>query len=155
MQGQNALIDKNGKTTLIGESSSNPGVIARVRVDEDSGAVATYLAQRLAGEDVVNDRTLVESRWQYSFYDTPGQKIVSIASGILHSIVVGDVGGSGWIVVKDSADGMGNNNIITLVPHEADKSVILDVPFTEGLSVEIHQSGGNAMKVTVLFRENA
>ena len=120
------------------------------------GNLLTSQATLSAGEDLVNNRQIVEQRWQYAEYELTGSVNnyqVSIKSGILHGIIFVDTGGGGYLLIKDTPNGTGT----TMFPLVANTpNYTFDVAFTTGLYITANNTSGTSpLKFVVLYRENA
>lgn len=125
------------------------------------GNLLTSQGTLSAGEDLVNNRQIVEERWQYKEVESTGTSNniqVSIKSGVFHGFIVGDIGGGGYFIIKDSPDGTGSNTILPYVPsqYSAGQLIQFDVPFTTGLWIQQNNTTGTQpIKFVILYRENA
>ena len=109
----------------------------------------------IAGEDFENDRLVTEQRWQYVFKEADSDDAVSATSGVLHSIVFGDVNGGGYLILKDSADASGDTMLV-VVPSSTMREFTFDIPFDSGLFIDLNNTNGaQPMKFIVTFRENS
>jgi hypothetical protein len=123
------------------------------------GNLLTTSGTLAGGEDIVNNRQIVEQRWQYSYNEQASSSYnvaASIKSGIFHKVVVSDIGGGGYFIIKDSTDGTGTTTLAVLVPTDACRSFEFDIPFNVGLNLAVNNTtSSQPMKFVVMFRENA
>lgn len=137
----------------------NSGIAARFYRDDDGKLVLSSESEvtfpAIAGEDFENDRLVTEQRWQYVFKEADSDAAVSATSGVLHSIVFGDVNGGGYLILKDSADASGDTMLV-VVPSSTMREFTFDIPFDSGLFIDVNNTNGaQPMKFIVTFRENS
>ena len=108
--------------------------------------IFAYLAEKLAGEDIVNDVMKVEERFSYSNITTATTTTVKTGSGFLHAIVVNTTA-AGTITIYDNTAASGNK-IGTMAASIGQNTYFYNVQFATGLTVVT----AAASDITVSYR---
>lgn len=143
---QTAVYNSSGITLSDGDETglfvgADGGLLTRSTITE-------------AGGDYTNDRAIVESRWAYDYNEADADVTASSTSGIFHSLVIGDLNGGGYFIIKDG--GSGGTTMAVIVPTSDARSYVYDIPFTTGLYIDVTNTSGAApMKFVVTYREDA
>lgn len=118
-----------------------------------NGALATYMAYRLAGEDITNDVLKIEHRYGYSLVAADTQ--VKAGAGFLHTLTFSQNDAAptaGSIIVYDSLTETGTqifNHTFTTTPF-APFTVTIDASFSTGLFIGFTTTAD--VNVTVSYR---
>lgn len=108
-----------------------------MRSSYDDAGQNVDLRTLIAGEDLTNDVLKTESRYSYFFYETAGNKEnITTGPGFLHALTIGTAGSASYVIIRDSLTA-GAGNVIAVVDTNGRDSIIFDVEYSVGLTLEV------------------
>lgn len=126
--GQPAVYNASAPSLADGEDSAL-SVDASQRLITSNGTL-------LAGEDLTNNRLMVEERFSYQSINTAATTTIKSSAGFFNSMTIWG-GTAGAITVYDNTAGSGTAIVPTFTPGSVSVSVtnILNVSFATGLTI--------------------
>lgn len=141
-----APVDANNRAAILGTNSVTGA--AQPIPAQPTGGLAVDNIGKLAGEDLVADRMLVEERNQYAYLSASTTTVLKTGTGLLHSITITNPSTSSVIAVYDNTAGSGST--ILYDDALAVGTLLLDVAFSIGLTIVV--TGATAPRLTVSYR---
>lgn len=117
-----------------------------------TNAQKTTMETRLAGEDLVADRMVIEQRNSYLNVTTATTTVVKSGDGVLHAIVVNKAVGSATITIYDNTAASGTKiGTITFpatITGADQQPMVYNAQYTTGLTVVT----SGATDLTIVYR---
>jgi len=115
-----------------------------------TGAERTNSTTLQGGEDVAQNRKIVEQRWAYArFNANAGPATFVTGTGVLGEIVVMTAGATNSITLYDSAANA-TTGIIGVISTNAQATIPLNIPYVAGITYTL--GGGTAADVLIKYR---
>jgi hypothetical protein len=115
-----------------------------------SGALLTSSAGLSGGEDVPQNRLIVEQRWAYArFNANAGPTTFVTGTGVIGDIIVMTAGATNSITLYDSSANAATG-IIGVISTNAQATIPLNIPYVAGITYTL--AGGTAADVLIKYR---